>query len=140
MPDKILFIDDDRYFARLYAESLKKDFTVVTCYDVDSAIRELTTSLDVCAAVVDVMMPPPEGYEGECSDGNTTGVWILEQCQEVIRNRRIALLVFTNLAPKYVQEEISFMTLDPKITEVCAKATVLAVELPDRVHALIGRR
>ena len=140
MPDKILFIDDDRYFARLYKENLQKVYNVVVCYDAETAVQHLQTDPDLVAAVVDVMMPPPEGHEAECHDGNTTGVWILTQCQEVIRNRPIALLLFTNRGVKHVKDEILMLTLNPKITEVRGKNSIPSDELPEAVGAIISRR
>lgn len=140
MKQKILFIDDDRYFARLYAENLQADYEVIICYDAETAVKKIHNEPQIAAAVVDIMMPCPTGHEAECRDGNMTGVWIVTQCQAVIRDRRIALLLFTNRAPNYVKEEIQMLALDPRITEVAGKISLPAIEIAPKVGALISRR
>jgi len=140
MRARILFIDDDRYFARLYKEALETEHDVVVCYDAETAVRHLLSDPEIVGAVVDVMMPPPNGHEAECHDGNTTGVWVLAQCAEVILQRRVALLLFTNLGVKHVKDELRFLDLDPKISEVCSKVTISSDDLPARLDSLISRR
>jgi len=141
MPHKILFVDDDRYFARLYKASLDKCFEVIVCYDALSAVKCLNDTPDVVCAVIDVMMPPPLGKKAECHDGNTTGLWVVSECQESIVKKRIALFMFTHLGVKFVKDEmLAFLQLESKITEVSSKASILAVDLPARIDAIISRR
>ena len=140
---KILFVDDDRYFANLYLEALRlelKEFEVLVCYDAVKAIEHIKNDSEIAAAILDVMMPPPAGAELETSDGNSTGVWILEQCLVEISSRRIAILLFTNQGLKYVKDEVSFLQVDPALWDVRSKNAILATDLPHTVRKMIQSR
>lgn len=137
---RILFVDDDRYFSRLYKENLEAVFDVVVCHDAERAVEQFRLDEKLVAAVVDVMLPPPVGHEAECQDGYTTGIWILEQCQDIIHKRRISLLLFTNRGSSGVKEEIKNLAFDARITEVCWKISVSATHLAAKVNQLIAKR
>lgn len=137
---KILFIDDDKYFANEYLENLKAHHDVLVCYEAEVAVRLIHETADLEGAIIDVMMTPPAGREHETHDGFTTGVWIVDQCREVIASRRIAVMFFTNRALAYVRAEVAYMDLDPQLCEISAKDSIDADDLPHTIAKLIARR
>lgn len=138
--DKILFIDDDRYFASEYLVELQAQFEVVVCYDAQAAINAFHSNPDIVGAVVDVMMDPPIGFSHETHEGQTTGVWIVDQVSETIIANRVVVLFFTNRMLAYVQDEIAFMELDEQLCEVRSKRSIEAKDLPHTMTKLIQRR
>lgn len=138
---KVLFVDDDKFFASIYCESLQKYYELTICYEADKAVNVLNDCAGAFEAVVlDMMMPPPEGLFHECCEGLTTGVWVLDQCREVIKDHRIAVLIFTNQGAKGINTELAFLELDSSICQVRSKTQIEASELPHIVGRLIGRR
>ena len=137
---KILFVDDDRFFSSLYLEHLQSHYEVLVCYEADTALKALQNDTDIAAAVIDVMMPPPSGFEHETHDGFTTGVWILGQCRDAIAARRIPIILFTNRSVAYVEGEAAYLQIDPQLIQICAKVSVRAADLPHTVGKLIARR
>lgn len=137
---RILFVDDDKYFADQFLISLQTLHNVRVSYDAERAVHHLLNDLSLEGAVIDVMMPCPLGKEHETHDGNTTGVWILEQAIEEIKSRRIAILLYTNRGVEFVREQIAYLELDPAICSVRKKGDVKEIELPHVIGKLIDQR
>ncbi len=137
---KIIFVDDDRYFAHLYLDALREHYEVIICYEAETAIKAFEDNDDVEGAIIDVMMPPPAGREHETHDGNTTGLWLLTQVREILAQKRLPVVLFTNKAIDFVRSEVCYLELDTQLVEVHAKGGVDEDQLPHLLGKLIGRR
>jgi CheY-like chemotaxis protein len=138
MKDKILFVDDEVFFARPYVTELEKKFDVFLRETSDAAVAEFRGTADFMAAVVDVMMPPPEGLAVSTLDGMDTGLWILQECKEMIVARRIPVIVLTNRNSIYVKESISAMNFPPGLIIVHSKIETPKFYLPHLLEQLIA--
>lgn len=138
--NKILFIDDDKFFANDYLLQLKLHFEVIVCYEADAAVAAFRDNPDIVGAVVDVMMPPPKGREHETHDGYTTGVWVLHECRDAVIGNRIAILLFTNRNVGFVKSETAFLGINPDLCEISAKDAIDEDDLPHTLMKLIARR
>jgi|SRR5665213_962639 len=137
--NRILFIDDDRYFARLYQERLSAQFVVDVCFDVDHALVALRSDIPYLAAVVDVMMPPPNGCEEETRNGLSTGIWLVKKARKEIEAKNMAVVFFTNLLPRLIVDGCEELQLPAHLLTVTHKLAVPAQELPYLVESAITR-
>jgi len=137
--NRILFIDDDKYFARIYLEKLSAHFAVDYRQDVEGALAAFQSATPYVATVVDAMMPPPEGCEMETSHGASTGIWLIKKVQKEIEERNIAVVIFTNLGAEAVIEECKRLQLPTDRLTVTSKYAVPSDMLPYLVQHAISR-
>ena len=102
----------------------------------EDAIRANLTHEEYIAAVVDVMMPPPEGKEGRTSNGLDTGLFILAECHLVINKRQLPVVLLTNRNAPYVPELVNSMNFTPGLVEVRPKIETPKFFLPHLVEKL----
>lgn len=136
---KILFVDDDRFFAAAYVEALRDKFEVRCVYDVETALEALRADDSLSAAIVDVMMPSPNGFEAETHDGMTTGLWIIHEAREEIEKRNLPIIVFSNRGREFVKGELAHLGLPPGLVTVSSKMAVPPFELARFVESAIAR-
>jgi CheY-like chemotaxis protein len=136
---RILFVDDDRYFARLYVEQLATQFVVDVVYDARHAIEALRKGIPYAAAVVDVMMPSPSGFEEATHDGMSTGIWLVKEARREIEMGNIAVVLFTNRSRREVIAACESLLLPSDLVTVSEKLAVPDVQLPFLVEAAISR-
>lgn len=94
---KAVWIDDQprRITSSNAHGSLSRDYEIVIF---TRACEALTGWQEICPKfmVVDMRMPTPEGVSpSRTSDGNTTGLWLLEQCGTLLKQKRIPVAIVT---------------------------------------------
>lgn len=136
---KILFVDDDRFFASAYVESLSETFKVVCVYEVRKALDILRSDDSFSAAIVDVMMPPPKGFEAETHEGASSGIWLLSEVRNEIIQRNLPVIVLSNRGSHYVEQELAVIGLPSNLITVSTKMAVPSFQLPRLVGAAIAR-
>jgi len=126
---KILIVDDDRYFARHYIQQFKNYFIVTACYDAEHAVQLLSQPNEFIAAIIDVMMPAPKGKEDECHHGNSTGIWIIQECRNAIIAAHLPIIILTYSALSSVQFDVKFLDFPSKLVEVRSKSILCVQDL-----------
>lgn len=122
MKPLIAFIDDDRFFSRLYIDRLSKSFEVLVFSDAGKALESLPERTDFSAIVVDVMMPAPAGIDpSEVNDGLDTGLWLVEKLAPWLKENSIPVIVFSNRRGSYVAERIASIPLPSHLITVRSK-------------------
>ncbi len=136
---KVLFVDDDRYFTREYLGELSSRFSVDARYDATSACDALNSDIHYAAAIIDVMMPSPEGLESETRDGMSTGIWLIKKCREMIEAHNTAIVVFTNRSSQSIAAECEGLRFPHNLLTIAHKFAVPAGQLSDLVDSAISR-
>ena len=138
----VLFIEDDRFWARSYVEELQTyGFDVVFKASAEGAIEYLESHSAVDAIVLDVMMPTPEGVaQSETSDGQSTGVWLLKQIADLILTHRIPVWILTNRDANQLRETINAFGDDfSQLVTVDSKLDVRSYLLPPYLKGRIEK-
>lgn len=120
---KLLYIDDERYFARDYVSALSAAFEVYFCEDVDEA-RRLLCDPRHCfsAAVVDLQMPPPQNLpDNVVVESVDSGLWLLEQAFDTIVIRPLPIIILTNREFPTFRERFESTIWPDKLVEVHIK-------------------
>ncbi|MCF7675008.1 MAG: response regulator [Akkermansiaceae bacterium] len=136
---KILFVDDDHYFARFYVDELRKFFEVVCVYEIGEALDILRADDSFSAAIVDVMMPPPIGFEAETHNGASSGIWLLNQVRNEIIQRNLPVIVLSNHTIRRIEQELDCVSLPSNLITVSSKVATEPSLLPHLVRAAIAR-
>lgn len=126
MPDSkptILFVDDERFFARDYINALSAKFAVEFCEEVDEARRILCSpDTHIAAAVVDLQMPSPmELEDDEVVHFVDTGLWLLEKAFVNIVKRALPVVILTNREFPTFKERFEAMGFPERLVEVHIK-------------------
>jgi CheY-like chemotaxis protein len=77
---KVFLVDDDKLPMEYYVRALEqKGFEVKQCFEPDSALEFAAKECsEICAIVLDIMMPPGKKYEGvDTHQGLMTGLFLL---------------------------------------------------------------
>jgi CheY-like chemotaxis protein len=107
---KILFVDDELFFAQPYVEELERFSSVAIRTNALEAVEEFQLRAnDYACAVLDVMLPPPEGWEVKTSEGLDTGLEVLRRCRDEIINAKLPVVVLTHRALGYVKGEVALI-------------------------------
>jgi CheY-like chemotaxis protein len=142
MPNSVLFIDDDGFFARPYREELESAGykPVLFCDNAEDGLALIRTNQEVCIIILDIMMPTPQGVSAnETNQSLDTGLWILHQTHDVILKRSLPVLVLTNRAMEIVEEGIRRLEIPAHLINVRQKIKTPAMNLPMYVRQLLSR-
>lgn len=134
----ILQVDDDGYYAAMYRRELEDMCSVMFCKTATDALHQISTGA-FHAVLLDIMMDCPTQARKETNDGESTGVWILEQRKETIINLPLPILVLTNRKLDEVRTDIEALQFPDGLVEIHAKKNVRASELPDLVRQLVAK-
>jgi len=141
MQGRILFIDDEPFYATKYIDALKKaGYEVHLCDSADGGLEDLRNQIDDLKLVVlDFMMPTPScASAAETTDGVATGRWFLRQARHLIKEHDLPVIVLTNRTPEGVaaiMREDDIGTGD--LFQVRSKEQTPALSLPKIVGKLI---
>ena len=97
---RILFVDDEEYYALAFLDALKAHFNVQYVRHPDGAIRMINEQ-KFDGIVLDIrMMLPTGGRKEVLDDGNFSGLWVLHKCEDKLTRdgTRICILTNVNLA------------------------------------------
>lgn len=148
--DRVLFIDDDRFFGAPYVSKLREQLGpsmhVDICTKIDDAVHYFHKHLELRVIVLDVMMPPPqaEAYLTDdiahsTEEGFATGVWYLRLLKQKLIDRQVHVFVLTNRNIDIVKVMVSALKFPPGLVECERKLAVPAEALPGRVSGLLNR-
>ena len=139
---KVLFVEDDRFWARSYIAELQAyGFEVVYARNAGDAVKLIEDVLDFDAVILDVMMPTPEGVpESTTEEGLSTGLWVLDRIQQYIVARRIVIWILTNRSLPTIAEKIGAMAADVRVLVTAnKKSEVSSMLVPTYLQAMIQR-
>ena len=133
MFEKVVLIDDDKFFAATHLDELKKQFpSVIYCSSVGEA-QVVLSSLDCPTLVVlDVMMPPPSPrHVIETENGETTGIWLINECFESVRDSKSKVVFFTNRGIEEIDKLIESSKVTEQLCAVLSKSEFTEEELAE---------
>ena len=139
----VLFVDDEPLPSQTYRDGLEESgFTIEyrSCADTGlEYLRDRYAEIDV--VVLDMMMPTPKGVStAATSDGQTTGIWFLLQCREIIETNVLPIYVLTNRGKKTLAGLIADQVLPINwVLEIGTKyADVTPQTLPGELQKLLA--
>jgi CheY-like chemotaxis protein len=139
---KILFVEDDKFWARAYIRELQDSgFDVIYARSARDAVDLLNNSLDFDAVILDIMMPTPEEVADTVTEeGMSTGLWVLEQIKHLIAPNMLCVWILTNRDLAAVTEKINEIgNLQKDLVDLYRKRDVLSNFLPTYLLAKIKR-
>lgn len=140
---KILFVDDELYFMQPYVEALERIAHVCVINTAIEAIKEIKSNVaknEYDCLVLDVMMPPPAGWEARTDHGLLTGVEVLKECQNEIVCVNLPVLVLTNHRLSEVRSRVDAIKLPKSLVLANAKLETPAFYAAKLVEELIKKR
>src|SRR5262249_12270459 len=140
--ERIVFIDDEPFFARSYVEKLEQDYNVIYNDNVEDGLQSVRNQNDLRLLILDIMMPSPASVSGEDTEqGLGTGLWILRQILPRVqnRNRPLPVCILTNRKPNIVVEAVTKLGIGEELVVVRHKSDTPAFYLPRLVRQLIDR-
>jgi glycosyltransferase involved in cell wall biosynthesis len=119
---KVVFIDDDRYFAEQSITHLKSYYSVNYCDTLEVGASKICRNPDLRVIVLDIMMRPPRNVSRESTDrGFDTGLWFLRSISAFISAKRIPVVLHTNRDLTIVHRQIQSLVLPDGLIKVCHK-------------------
>ena len=147
---KILFIDDELYFMQPYVKALKGEPNPMDVDVVNTAVEAIKILSNIAdggydCLVLDVMMPPPPGWEARTQDGMFTGIELVKEYQDNVAAIGLPVLILSNiglatLAPKVQPINLGQNNQGKKLLEACSKISTPPQAAKKLVLDLIGRR
>ena len=139
---RILFIDDEVVFSQGYKTELEGHFEVEYTSTADNALVYVEKHGDTLTAmVVDIMMPPPQGFEDATDGGFETGLMLLEKFQESSTLRwPLPIIILTNQGMDVIQNGLRRRQIDTTAIEIRQKVRTPAFTLPRLLTELIRTR
>lgn len=136
---EILFVDDDRFFARTYTEQLEEaGFVVHYCQYGAEIPRFIDEHPNIRAIILDIMMPTPEGIRPSVTNnGLDTGLWLLGEIREDVVHVPRPVLILTNRSPLALEERLPGLDMPNSVLQVRRKSETPAEELPRHIENLI---
>ena len=116
----VVLVDDDAFWARGTMLALDERFTVTYLRSINEARDFFDDRYDIDGIILDVMMPAPDGVEGETHEGFLTGVWFLGKIQELVIKARIAVLVLSN--------HHDMPTVEKKVAEIGIPSSLVTIQ------------
>lgn len=137
---KIVFVDDDNFYASTWIETLRERFTVDHYDTADLARRAIPGTPGIKCIVLDVMMPTPSGIPAdETASGLETGLWVLRELDGFVREGLIPVVVLTNRTSDVVKQKIYEMNFPEDLVDVRPKLETPRKKLLEIVRDKITR-
>jgi len=130
MRKTVLLIDDDRLPIEYYVRALEqKGFEVKQCFGPDSALEFAAKKLsEICAIVLDIMMPPGRKYESiDTHEGLITGLFLLDSLRRHCPD--MPVVVLTNVRNPKTLDKLK----DKPLVEIVQKMDYPPFEFADLV-------
>jgi glycosyltransferase involved in cell wall biosynthesis len=137
---KILFVDDDQFYAQKYISSLEAGADVTILKTAEEAwleIRDNAANYDCIS--LDVMMPPPAEWSDDTLGGLFTGIEILRKCKDVLLKAQIPVFLLTNHETPTIKLAIKSVGLPDGLVTVARKIETPPSEFLDCIEALVRR-
>lgn len=102
---RILFVDDEPFFARNYVQALERAGHEVILKDNAQEGLDCLVNLfnPIHLIVLDFMMPTPAGVaEQDTEGGLATGRWFLTEAKKHVEEKQLPVIVLTNRAAETV--------------------------------------
>lgn len=96
MKPKVLFIDNERRYVARHIEHLAEEYDVVYLSEVNDALDAMADGDKYSCFIVDVMMPVSVDRVSLTNNGLDTGIWMISQVEEKLKDLRIPVILFTN--------------------------------------------
>ena len=120
--DRVVFVDDDRFYATQWIEKLREQFDVDHFIDAGEARDAILESSRVRCLIIDVMMPTPSTASAEeTASGLETGLWLLRQIAEWVTVNSIPVIVLTNRESEKISNAVKSLNLPAELVEIRRK-------------------
>lgn len=137
---KVLFVDDEKFFARPYIERLETRYEVDFCESVEGAYRRIKANREYAVLVLDLMMPPPDELMTEQIVAFVdTGLWLLEQCYDEIVLGGFPTIILTNREFPTFRERFEAIGFPEDLVEIRPKYDTSSLKLLERVALMESR-
>jgi CheY-like chemotaxis protein len=136
---RVLFIDDEPFFAEPYIRELARSFEVILEETAIGAIDSVNSVRTWDAIILDIMMPSPEGRQGATADGLDTGLWILSQIYDTAIAQNIPVIILTNRNLQRVMEVVDLLDCPEGLISVRPKIETPRFVLPHLVRSVVDR-
>jgi CheY-like chemotaxis protein len=140
---RILFIDDEPFFAEPYIQELEKSFEVILEETAIGAIDSVNSDRKWDTVILDIMMPSPENKNGITADGLDTGLWIVGEILNAILAQNTPLIIFTNRNIPRIQEFVDGLDnendIPPGLIAIRSKIETPRFILPRIVKSAVDR-
>jgi CheY-like chemotaxis protein len=138
--EKLLIIDDERYFARQYSRELEKFYKVTLVCSAEEGLTLLRSDLEIHALIIDIQMPTPAKVaEHETKNGVDTGIWLLCTIRNELVERRLPILILTNRREDDIQTRVQPLRFSYGQVEINYKPHVSPREFAKRVTSMLER-
>ncbi len=137
---KLLFIDDEGFYARPYRDKLVRDHTVEFVDDAKLALEIFVRDAAIDCIILDIMMPTPAGIAAAATDdGLITGIWWLEQAKDILVARRVPVMILTNRGRSTIESHVHDLSFPPDQVEIRLKAELPAFAISPKIKILLAR-
>lgn len=135
---KILFIDDEpEQNFRAHRALEDQGYEVTFCDDVLAGLHLLLEKDGWSTVVLDMMMPVPVEWQEVVKDG-LTGLKLLAEAREILIERNIPVLVFTNRSTDKLLDRLNALKFPPHLLARLEKDVLLPREFAARVFKIAG--
>lgn len=135
---KILFVDDEGFFAKRYIEALNEQFDVTFIAGAEAALSYLRGNHGDDALVLDIMLPVPQGDPPAAAGGLNTGIWLLQEFKKFHDPWTLPVLILTNRNSVLVKSAVDQLGIPRWLIDIRSKIETPAFYLPGAVHTLIA--
>jgi CheY-like chemotaxis protein len=110
MRDHILFIDDERFFAKKYARELEKKYELTLVNSASEGLAALQTDNKISVLILDIQMPTPKDVDiYDTRNGIDTGIWLLKKYRSELIDKGMPIVILTNRKEKDIENLIKRM-------------------------------
>ena len=139
--EHILFVDDERFFARNYARELEHGYRVTLVCTAVEGVELIRNSTDLRAVILDVQMPTPSSVqEYETRGGIDTGIWVMRSCRKELLEKSLPILLLTNRNEDDLKKLVREMRFPETQVEIFHKMDVSYREFASKCIATSIRR
>lgn len=154
---KILFIDDDVFFANGYLDELDRHYVTTVARNIFDAENEICGRDFYSCVILDVMMPIPERWTDldrqdsdksliwpdadrqDAQHGLKTGIILLRRYKQLLIEKKLPALILTHRQKKEIEAEVAKLGFPSPLVEVHHKLDTPSFALPHLVRDLIHR-
>lgn len=135
---KILFIDDEPDMNRRVRKAIEAlGYDVNSCTEATKGLELMTTRVDWSIVILDMMMPVPEKWQAEVTDG-ITGLKVLAQARNWLVHHNIPVLIFSNRRTDLLKDRLDAMGFPPHLLARVEKDALMPKDIAQRVFELAG--
>jgi DNA-binding NarL/FixJ family response regulator len=135
---RVMFLDDETFFASAYLERLQEHFDVAYFDNARDGLVALHSDTAYHALILDIMMPTTEDTPPNILSVDM-GLWLLSELKKKIMDGPLPVLVLTNRDVEHVRTHVAILGFTEGVIEVYRKIDLPAKRLPLVLQNLLHR-